>query len=575
MFARRFRKSHVHGALLGCSALLFGSAVIAAANQPQQSELETRLIAADNVSSHVPDQREQSSRAPINTRAANAAPVADWWSPGEKRPMLAYKEYANDYGRVAVLNTDGQIDTKGHPFFEPLSKNGRACISCHQPVDGMSLSVPTIQQQWKLTGGKDPIFAAVDGMNCPSQPAGDPKSHSLLLERGLFRIFLPWPAKDAKGKAIDPEFTIEVVRDPTGCNTSSKYGLASANPMISVYRRPRVMANMKYITAGGGLFNIKDGSLMLKDPETGKPVSMQLMADGREATLKTQAIGASASHLQLSGKLTPAQLQKIQAFQMQVYTAQVFSKDGGSLTTNAPTALGVRAVADGEFGLGDNFKTPAFGDYEVWKKPQPGETPKQRAFRESVVRGHDVFFVRPFWIRDVTHLNTVGLGNPIKRTCATCHNAKYIGNDIAPGWMDLGTTNMPWAKVAANVAQGRAPFAHAYDKAIENASQPSSADRSAELPLFKLTCKASASPHPFLGRVIYTSDPGRALITGRCADIGAITMQQMRSLAARAPYFSNGSARTLRELVDYYDLRFDARYSEQEKQDLVNFLSVL
>jgi len=574
MFARRSRKSHVHGALLGCSVLLFGSAVIAAAGQPQQPEVEKRPGATDNVSGHVPDQLEQAKVAPIVTQVADAAPRGDWWSPGEDRPMLAYKEYANEYGRVAVLNTGGQVDTKGHPFFEPLGKNGRACISCHQPADGMSLSVSSIQQQWKATGGKDPIFAAVDGMNCPSLPAADPKSHSLLLERGLFRIFLPWPAKAASGKAIDPEFTIEVVRDPTGCNTSAKYGLKSANPMISVYRRPRVMANMKYITAGGGLFNIKDGSLMLKDPETGKPVSMQLMADGREPTLKTQAVEAAITHLQLNGKLTPAQLQRIYTFQMQIYAAQSVSKDGGSLTVNAPSALGPRAVADGEFGLGDNFKTPAFGNFDVWKKPQPGETPSQRAFRESVIRGHDVFFVRPFWIRDVTHLNTVGLGNPIKRTCATCHNAKYMGNDIAPGWMDLGTTNMPWARVAANVTQERAPFAPAFDQAVEKASPPA-ADRSAELPLFKLTCKASAPPHPFLGRVIYTSDPGRALITGRCADIGAITMQQFRGLAARAPYFSNGSARTLRELVDYYDLRFDARYSEQEKQDLVNFLSVL
>ena len=58
-------------------------------------------------------------------------------------------------------------------------------------------------------------------------------------------------------------------------------------------------------------------------------------------------------------------------------------------------------------------------------------------------------------------------------------------------------------------------------------------------------------------------------------DIGAIVMQQMRGLSARAPYFSNGSAKNLRELVDFYDRRFDMKLSEQEKVDLVNFLSVL
>ena len=49
----------------------------------------------------------------------------------------------------------------------------------------------------------------------------------------------------------------------------------------------------------------------------------------------------------------------------------------------------------------------------------------------------------------------------------------------------------------------------------------------------------------------------------------------MRGLSARAPYFSNGSAKNLRELVDFYDRRFDMKLSEMEKVDLVNFLSVL
>jgi len=40
-------------------------------------------------------------------------------------------------------------------------------------------------------------------------------------------------------------------------------------------------------------------------------------------------------------------------------------------------------------------------------------------------------------------------------------------------------------------------------------------------------------------------------------------------------YFSNGSAATLRELVDFYDRRYTIGYSEQEKQDLVNFLGAL
>jgi cytochrome c peroxidase len=52
-------------------------------------------------------------------------------------------------------------------------------------------------------------------------------------------------------------------------------------------------------------------------------------------------------------------------------------------------------------------------------------------------------------------------------------------------------------------------------------------------------------------------------------------MQQLRGLAARAPYFSNGSAASLSEVVDFYDRRFGIGYTAREKQDLVNFLKVL
>lgn len=530
-------------------------------------------VAQQPAPGHVQDQKEQAQRTPVTTGAQYTA-TDQWIAPGQGGELAAQQEFENAAGKLGLINANGALNMKGHPFFEPIGKNGRACVTCHQPADAMSISAATVQQRWEATNGKDALFAAIDGSNCPHLPQQEKSSHSLLLERGLFRIFLPWPPKDSAGKAVEPEFTLEVVEDPTGCNTHAKYGLESDNPMVSVYRRPRVMANMKYVVSGGGLFNIKDGSLMSKDPDTGRPVSMQLMADARQPTLKTQAVEAAVTHLQFAGKMTDAQLQKINAFQNQIYLAQSVDRHAGNLVGTGPTSLGPQAMIDGSFGLGDNFATPVFGKYDAWRTPQAGESKEAQEFRASVARGSDVYLVRPFWIRDVTHLNTVGLGNPIKRTCATCHNSRMVGMDLAPGWMDLGTTNMPWSRTANNIASVRSPWANAYDQSTAH-EPPAGRDRAKDLPLFKLTCKSSALPHPYLGRVVYTQDPGRALINGKCRDIGAITMQQMRGLAARAPYFSNGSARTLAELVEYYDQRFNAQYSEQEKRDLVNFLSVL
>ena len=129
--------------------------------------------------------------------AAQDQRASRWWSPGDGRTLPAAVDYANGEGALGILNTAGAIDTKGHPFFEPIGTNGRACVTCHQPSDAMSLSAATVRERWKETGGKDPLFAAIDGKNCPDLPQDDPASHSLLIDRGLIRVFMPWPPRKA------------------------------------------------------------------------------------------------------------------------------------------------------------------------------------------------------------------------------------------------------------------------------------------------------------------------------------------------------------------------------------------
>jgi hypothetical protein len=454
----------------------------------------------------------------------------------------------------------GRVETRGHPFFTPLGTNGRACVTCHQPADAMSLSVATVRERWEATGGDDPLFAAVDGRNCPHLPARDPAAHSLLLTRGLIRIGLPWPPRNAKGEPLPVEFRLEVVRDPTGCNTHPVHGLASAEPTVSVYRRPRPVANTKYLTHsnfGVGPFIAKSGLPAFRDPDTGLPTSMNMMADARATTLKLQAQDAARSHLELAPGLAPDDLQRLIAFEEQIYVAQVRDAAAGDLAEpGGPPGFGPRNLAAEPAGvLGNNTSRYVFPMSDAWRSlPSGALVNAQSEARAAIARGHDVFMFRTFFIRDSMHLNSVGLGNPVKRTCSTCHGMHMTGMDVANGWMDIGTTNLPWAREAPlNPWTTEAP----------------------QLPLFKVTCSADVAPHPFLGRVIYTQDPGRALASGKCNDVGAIVMQQFRGLAARAPYFSNGSAATLRELVDFYDRRYAIGYTEQEKRDLVAFLNAL
>lgn len=394
-----------------------------------------------------------------------------WINPagGELLPPSA--PYPNDAGEGGIVHTDGAIDTTGHPFFTPLGSNGRACVTCHQPAWGMSVSAQSLRDRWFSAGTSDPVFAAIDGSNCPGLPQHLEASHSLAIERGLFRIPIAWPPADAE---FPPEFTIELVRDPTGCNISPRYGLGSANPAISVFRRPRPVANLRYVTEGPG----------------------NLMADGREPSLASQARGAVLGHQQGSAPSQEA-LDRIVRYESQVYAAQ---------------------MAD---GLG-----PALLSRGV----KPDYT--------AIQRGADVFLHREFSMVGVAHSPSIKL--EAKGTCASCHSTPLTGQAPSAGWADVGTTNQE----------------------IEG------------LPLFKITCARDAAPHP-LGREIYTTDPGRALISGKCADVGAIVMQQLRGLAARPPYFVNGSARTLLDVVDYYDQRFEMKLSDAEKVDLVRFLEAL
>ena len=425
-----------------------------------------------------------------------------WWDVNRGTPFPPSMAFGDPSGQLRLLNKSGEVQTTDHPFFTPLGSNGRACITCHQPASAMSLSVELIRNRWADTNGKDPLFAAVDGSNCPDLVQDKEESHSLLLERGLIRIALPWPPVAASGQRVTPDFRIDVVRDPNGCNK---------NPTsISVYRRPRVVANLQYIAL---------------------PTGDTLMADGRERTLQSQATSAALTHEQVSAAHSLAQLQQIEDFERQLFVAQQVDVLGGLLAEpGGPPLLGADNVARGVAGVG---AVPAAGNliasFDPWRNLSATDLAiRQRSFRESVLRGVDLFASREFRLADGK-----------QATCATCHG---------PGInypIDIGTTNQPTAK------------------------------ESPELPLFRITCDASAPPHRQLGRTFLTQDPGRALITGKCADVGSILMQQFRGLAARAPYFANGSARDLTEVVDFFDRRFKIGFTDKEKQDLVSFLSIL
>jgi cytochrome c peroxidase len=92
--------------------------------------------------------------------------------------------------------------------------------------------------------------------------------------------------------------------------------------------------------------------------------------------------------------------------------------------------------------------------------------------------------------------------------------------------------------------------------------------RTSDMPLY--TFKKMPS-----GPTIQTTDPGRALISGKFDDIGKFKGPTLRGLAARAPYFHNGAAKDLDAVIDFYDERFQMNLTPEEHKDLVAFLRTL
>jgi hypothetical protein len=427
-------------------------------------------------------------------------------------------------GAVASFQPGGATFTFNSAFFQNLGANGRTCFSCHQPQSGWSVSAAGVAARFAQSGGTDPIFRLVDGATCPSDdvstPAAKRHAYSLLIDKGLIRIGLPMP---------DPsilQFEVTSVVDPYGCNSSSVTGLTNpTNPTFSIYRRPLPSTNLKFLTA--------------------------FMWDGREPSLQSQAKDATLGHAQATVPPTDAQIADIVAFESGLFTAQEIDARAGSLhgegTMGGPVALSLQNFFTGiNDPLGNNPTGAAFDPniFDLYK-PWLGTRGDDASRRLSVARGEEVFNTTPITITGVAGLNDVLNASSIAGFCGTCHDTPNVGNHSVRAPLDIG-------------------IADAGLKA------PPGLDISG-LPVFTLTCTRG----PLAGKVYTVTDPGRALISGQCADIGKLKGPILRGLAARAPYFHNGSAATLRDVVDFYDQRFSIGFTERQKIDLVNFLNAL
>ena len=440
-------------------------------------------------------------------------------------------------GQIATLSTNGSIDL-GNPFFQSLGTNGRSCGTCHLQGSGMGLSAAAVQAVFAASNGADPLFAAVDGANCPSvTPADGAAGHSLLLNNGLIRVGLTVPA--------GAEYAVTAVHNPYGC------ALQGSPSVASVYRRVLPTTNLRFLSAV--MFDARETLRPLNDGST--------FLGNLKSNLAHQAVDATLGHAQGSASPSAAQLSAIVDFELALFTAQRVDDSAGVLNAQG-AAGGVGTLANAPYYPGINdplggnpagaaFQPKAFTIYQSWEGLNSSNA--YTAARQAVARGQATFNTHPLSITKVTGLNDALGVDVINGTCTTCHDTPNVGNHSLPVPLDIGTSH--------DINYESVPEIRA---ALAQLSVP-------DLPVFQVTCTSG----PLGGTIHYTSDPGRALITGRCADLGRIKGPILRGLASRAPFFHNGAAASLVQVVEFYNKRFQMNLTAQEKSDLIAFLRSL
>jgi hypothetical protein len=332
------------------------------------------------------------------------------------------------------------------------------------------------------------------------------------MSRGLIRVGMNVPP--------DAEFVIESVDDPYNCGGS----LSSA----SMYRRPLPSTNLRFLSA--------------------------IMWDGRESPgtmsirdgLLQQANDATLGHAQASTALSEDEKQQIVDFEMGLHSAQGRDMSARELNSASATGGAVQLSRQPFFigindPLGQNptgaaFNPRAFTLFDAWAPSAASSHSPYAAARAAIARGQLLFNTHRIDIAGVSGLNDELHVATIAGTCTTCHDSPNVGNHSVKAPLNIGLTN----------ADQRTP----------------------DMPLYTLR-------NTHTGDFTQTTDPGRAMVTGKWKDIGRFKGPVLRGLAARAPYFHNGSAATLLDVVNFYDRRFSMGLTDAEKADLVAFLRAL
>jgi hypothetical protein len=484
----------------------------------------------------------------VATTAVAAAPLSSGQS---DTPRDAARMNFDAAGLLQSLSTNRFSAGRTNGFFADLGTNGRTCGTCHVQENAWTIT-PSHVQSLKTD---DPIFTPNDGSDCPSSGPSQGPDKSLssqLTNYGLIRIQL--------AIAGTAGFRLASATNPHQCLIAP--GSAGAGGQLFLFRRPLPSTNL-----------IFDSAFMWDGRETLQALTTQggfagtgpMMFD-----LADQANSATTGHAQGAPIVGAPAQSDIVRFETNLYTAQLLALQPRLGMFAMLTGDGARGGADyledkvaPAFAIGVNdplkpgFTNASFDLYAAWEPGAPNNAnllPGQRA----IGRGEALFNNTSFVIHDVPGLNSSPddplfnpadplAGQDIVGGCAVCHNSPNVGNHSSSLPINIGVTM----------------------------AQPTNNDGSANTVLDLANLPVYTLQNSISGASVATTDPGKAMLSGKWTDIGKTKGPMLRGLAARAPYFHNGSAKDLTTVVDFYNQRFAIGLTPDQVDDLVAFLNAL
>jgi cytochrome c peroxidase len=200
-------------------------------------------------------------------------------------------------------------------------------------------------------------------------------------------------------------------------------------------------------------------------------------------------------------------------FMFGVIAAQAEDNVAGRLDEDGARGGPAHLMAQ-EFFLGITAPK-VFDIFDAWSAYQ-GATDAKGQARAAIYRGQELF-------------NTTA-------RCSGCHNTPNVGGHNVVRFFNTGTAEPPKCDPA--------------------------------LPLLTVQHKITAETKT-------VCDLGRAQTTGLWTDIGRFRAPPLRALVPRAPYFHDGQASSLAEVIRHYDERFTLGLTGTQKHDLEAFLRAL